>query len=106
MPILSKPKQEKLAAESAVVHPRKFRNAKLGRVKKELKDRISGYVVGAFGLIAALAWNDAIASFIKIIFPESSSTLVAKFLYALIMTVVVVIVAMYATKILEAENKK
>lgn len=74
-------------------------------VKKELKSRISGYIIAGFGLVAALAWNDAIASFIKEIFPESSSSLIAKFIYALVMTVIVALVAIYVTRILEGKEK-
>jgi len=54
----------------------------------------------ALGLVAALAWNDAIQSFIKTIFPkESLSSLLVKFIYAIIITVLAVIVIFLITKL-------
>jgi len=47
-------------------------------------------LTAAFSLIAALAWNDAIQSLFKAIFGEASS-LYAKFLYAILITVVIVV---------------
>jgi len=76
------------------------------KLKKELRNKVSGYVVGAFGLVAALAWNDAIITLINEVFPKTSNTLVAKFVYAAILTVVVVIVAVYLMNILADKDEK
>ncbi len=46
-------------------------------------------LTAAFSFVAALAWNDAIQSFFLAIFGPSN-TLIAKFLYALILTVLIV----------------
>ena len=43
----------------------------------------------AFGLVAALAWNDAIQTLFAAIFGEAAD-ITAKFLYALIVTAIVV----------------
>ncbi|TAL18997.1 hypothetical protein EPN90_04875 [Patescibacteria group bacterium] len=43
-----------------------------------------------FGLVAALAWNDAIQELFRVIF-GTANTLVAKFVYAAFITVVVVV---------------
>ena len=46
-------------------------------------------LTAAFSFVAALAWNDAIQSlFLQIFGP--SSTIIAKFLYAIILTVIIV----------------
>jgi hypothetical protein len=45
----------------------------------------------AFGVVAALAWNSAITALVKEVFP-SGSALVSLFLYAVIVTVIAVIV--------------
>lgn len=55
-------------------------------------------MTSAFALVAALAWNDAIQSlFLKIFGPTSS--LIAKFIYALLITAVVVIVAVRLSRL-------
>ncbi len=47
----------------------------------------------ALGLVSALAWNDAIQSLIKSLFPkESVSSVLIKFIYAVVITLIAVIV--------------
>ncbi len=46
-------------------------------------------VVSSFGLVMALAWNDAIQSFFNLVFPKAGG-LVGKFIYAILITVIVV----------------
>jgi uncharacterized membrane protein len=48
-------------------------------------------MTAAFGLVAALAWNDAIQALFTAIFGEAGG-LAAKFFYAVLITVVVVVV--------------
>ena len=57
----------------------------------EILDRIIQLLTAAFGLVAALAWNAAIQELFTAVFGEAGD-LAAKFLYAIIVTVVVVIV--------------
>ncbi len=57
-----------------------------------------GYVMAGLGLVVGLAWNDAIQSFVKLIFPLETNSLIAKFLYALIITLVLVIVSFKISK--------
>lgn len=87
MPIFSKLKPERLISEEGEA------------VRRELKSRISGYIVGAIGLVAALAWNDAITSLIREIFPQTSTTLVAKFIYAIIITTAAAVIGTYIVRV-------
>lgn len=73
------------------------------RLQKELRERTYGYISAAFGLVAGLAWNDAIRALIEYIFPLSQNTLFAKFAYAILITVLVVIATSYFLK--TSENK-
>lgn len=63
-------------------------------MNKEVRKQTIGYIVSAFGLIAALAWNDAIKGLIDK-FYTSGDGLGAQFLYAGIVTLIVVVVTMY-----------
>jgi hypothetical protein len=65
---------------------------------RELRGRTATYIGGAFGLVAGLAWNEAITSFINYVFPLEKNTLLIKFLYAIAVTIVVVILVSYLEK--------
>ena len=68
-------------------------------IKNEMKSQTSGYMMTAFGLVAGLAWNDAIKSLIDFIYPFSgSNSLWAKFIYAVGITIVVILVGKYVFK--------
>ncbi len=62
-------------------------------LKLEILEKMSQLVTAGFGLVAALAWNDAIQSLFKLIFPQQSEVW-AKFIYAILITVIVVIITM------------
>ncbi len=64
-----------------------------------------GYVVGALGLTAGLAWNEAIKALIEYLFPLSKNNLVAKFIYASIITLVVVVISVYLVKLFDRKEK-
>jgi len=68
------------------------------RLQREVRQRTIGYVTAGFGVVAGLAWNDAIGSLIAYIFPLSTSTILAKFVYAIIVTIVVVIVSLSVSR--------
>lgn len=54
-------------------------------------EKTTELAMAGFGFVAALAWNDAIQSLVIQIFGEQSRTL-AKFLYAIILTIAVVLI--------------
>jgi len=65
-------------------HNKKFR--------KELLKTMLQLATAGFGLVAALAWNTAIQSIIQEIVPVGGSNIISKLLYALIVTVIAVLV--------------
>lgn len=60
-------------------------------LRREIVQKISELATAGFGLVAALAWNDAIQSLFKEIF-GTQSAIWAKFVYAALVTILVVIV--------------
>jgi hypothetical protein len=60
-------------------------------LKIEIITKMSELATAGFGLVAALAWNDAIQSLFKEIFGTQSAVW-AKFAYAVIVTALVVLV--------------
>jgi len=60
---------------------------------EEILDKFGALVTAAFGLVAALAWNEAIKAIFNEFFPEQS-TLMPMITYAIIVTVIAVIVTL------------
>lgn len=75
-------------------------------LEKEIREKTLGYIITSFGLVAGLAWNDAIKAFIERFFADPGNGLKAKFLYAFIMTAFVVAISLYLARIFKVEKKK
>lgn len=71
----------------------------LEEAKKAIRSRTLGYIAGGLGLVAGLAWNDAIRSLIDQLLPNNSGYIFAKLLYALVVTVVVAILLSYIERV-------
>lgn len=68
-------------------------------VASQMRERTVGYITAALGLVAGLAWNDAIRSMIDIVYPMKPNSVIAKFLYAAIITIVVVFAGFYMARL-------
>ena len=66
-------------------------------MKTEILDKIAALVTAAFGLVAALAWNDAIKTIFKEIFGEQS-TVGPMLLYAILVTIIAVILTIIVAR--------
>jgi hypothetical protein len=75
-------------------------------VRKEVKDKTVGYIITALGLVAGLAWNDAIRSLIEYYFPLSEKSVWAKLIYAAFLTLIVVLISVYLVRIFNKEKRK
>ena len=73
--------------------------------KTQIKNQTTGYLMAALGLVAGLAWNDAIKSLIEIIFPFAKSGIFAKFIYAILITIVVVFLSKYFLGLSSEKNR-
>jgi len=62
------------------------------KLKKELLKTMVQLATAGFGLVAALAWNEAIQSTIRELVPFGGSNIVSKLLYALVVTIIAVLV--------------
>lgn len=67
----------------------------------EIRQKTLGYILAGFGFVAGLAWNDAIKSLIDYLYPLPGDVLFSKFLYAFVVTVIVVLMGTYALRIFE-----
>jgi len=72
--------------------------------KKAAKEKMVTLILAGFGLVAALAWNDAIQTLFRVLFPKSDGV-VGKFIYAALVTLIVVFITVQLKKISEKEEK-
>lgn len=66
-------------------------------IKFEILDKIAALIAAAFGLVAALAWNEAIKAMFKEIF-GTSDQLGAMLAYAIVVTIVAVILTIFVAR--------
>lgn len=67
-------------------------------IKNQIRSQTAGYLTGALGLVAGLAWSDAIKALIAVLFPFAKNGIVAMFAYAVIITLAVVLIGSYLLK--------
>lgn len=70
-------------------------------------EKVVTLMTGAMGLVAALAWNDAIRKLFERVFgTQGSGDITAMFIYAAIVTTAIVIITYRLTRIVEKMKKK
>ena len=72
-------------------------------IKKEVIEKLAALITAAFGLVAALAWNDTIKAIFKAVF-GTADTIWAMLAYAVIVTLIAVIVTIQIGR--AADKKK
>ncbi len=72
--------------------------------KVQLLESMSALIVSAFGLVAALAWNEAIKQMVGAVF-ESSEDLIGLTIYALLVTIIAVAATMLITRATEKAKR-
>ena len=58
----------------------------------EVLDKFAELITVALGLVAALAWNTAIQNLFTLLFGKAGSALIGQFVYAIIITLIVIFV--------------
>jgi len=81
---------------------KKIKN-EIEETKREFKEKTITLILGGFGLVAALAWNEAIKTLFETFFPKESA-LIGKFIYAIIVTIIVALVSSQLTKITQKKE--
>ena len=71
----------------------------------EVLDKFSQLITTALGLVAALAWNTAIQNLFDSIFGEAGGKLAGQFLYAVLVTIVVIFATIYVGRAAERAKK-
>jgi len=75
-------------------------------LRGDVRQRTMGYILTALGLVAGLAWNDAITAIIKFFFPFEGSGVIIKVVYAVIVTVLIVMLSNTLMRVLGSKEDK
>ncbi len=59
--------------------------------KLQVLETFAALITAAFGLVAALAWNEAIKALIATVFPADGDGLMPMFVYAIVVTIIAVL---------------
>lgn len=77
-------------------------------IRRELVKQMITLSTSGFGLVAALAWNEAIQSFVKEYIDRYISTdsgIFSRFIYAIIITILAVLITYQLTKLIKKDRK-
>ena len=70
------------------------------KLKAEVREKTATYIMGGLGVVVGLAWNEAIKGLIEYFIPYAGAgTLVAKFVYAALLTIIIVVATTYLFRI-------
>ena len=69
-------------------------------MQKEVIEKIAALITAAFGLIAALAWNEAIQEIFRLVFGDQSG-IWAMLFYAVVVTIIAVVVTIWIGRVAE-----
>ncbi|MEK7557644.1 MAG: DUF5654 family protein [Patescibacteria group bacterium] len=75
------------------------------KLTEEVTQKTLNFIITAFGLVAGLAWNEAIQALINSLFSISKNTILAKFIYAILMTLILALITIYLAKALNKSKK-
>jgi len=75
-------------------------------LKIEVLEKVSSLATAGFGLVAALAWNDAIKAVFAEFFPSPGDNILALIAYALVITILVVIITIQLGRAVNLAKKQ
>jgi len=75
-------------------------------LKVEVLEKVSQLTTAGLGLVAALAWNDAIKGLFESWFPQPGENLWAKLIYALLITILIVVVTVQLGRAVNVAKKQ
>lgn len=75
-------------------------------MKEQIIEKMATLITSAFGLVAALAWNDAIKKMFEQYYPNRGEGLSAQVVYATVVTVIAVFAAVWVGRAAGKEKEK
>lgn len=75
------------------------------KISKQVREKTFGFIITAFSLVAGLAWNEAIQALINNFFKLNKNSILAKFIYAFVLTLILTLITIYLAKIFGRGDK-
>ena len=75
------------------------------KLEREVRDKTLGYIMAGLGFVAGLALNDAIKTAIETLFPLQRDFIWAKFLYAAVITLVIVVGSIFLARFMGKKDE-
>ena len=79
------------------------KESRLRNEVREIKKQMLTLLIGGLGLVAALAWNDAVLGLFNRLFPQNEA-LAYKFGYAILITAIVVFLSIRLRRLLQVKQ--
>ena len=76
------------------------------KVSREVLDSMVTLLLGGFGFVAALAWNDAVQSLFNEFLPAKSAGILMKFFYAALITLIITLISLRLSRYAKREKEK
>ena len=68
------------------------------KISREVRHQTASYILAALGFVVGLAWNDAVKTTIDYLFPLNKGSIWVKFIYAFIVTILIIVATIILTK--------
>lgn len=75
------------------------------QARRTITKKMLTYIATGFGLVAGLAWNEAIKTLLDYLIPDAGNSVLAKIIYAMVVTIFVGIV-LWGIEKFSHENKE
>ncbi len=75
-------------------------------LKIEVLEKVAVLATSGLGLVAALAWNDAVKALFAQLFPQPNNNILALLGYALLITIIVVIITVQLGRAVNLAKKQ
>jgi len=78
----------------------------VGQLRLEILQKITDLVTAGMGLVAALAWNNAIQAIFNRVFPKPGDNIAALTVYALVITIIIVVITVQLSRAVNMAKKQ
>jgi len=76
------------------------------KIESTFKSQLETILLAAFAFVAGLSWREVINSLMDYLFPLSKDTILAKFLYAIVVTFFLTLTGLYVVRFINRSSHK
>lgn len=76
------------------------------KIETAFKNQLGTILIAAFAFVVGLSWREVINSIMEYLLPISKDTVLAKFVYAVVLTFFLTLIYVYVTRFLNKDGHK